>query len=81
MKVYIYNFYIDVFLKTQYSVEKTLVNFNEASGVILMSRKRFNGYFSFAETNKIKRSGFFLSLRELSKNEIRKLGSHWRRLN
>ena len=82
MKVYIYNFYQDVFHKTQYVVEKNLI--------CSISSMRFSGLiergntielFFLVNLNKLRRSGIFCSLRKLSKNEIKKLGSHWRKLN
>lgn len=83
MKMYKYNFYQDVFHKTQYVMECSSIElFNVSSGVGgLIRKKNGNGYIPLIEVNKVRRTGCYLSFRKLSGSEIKKIGSYCRRLN
>ena len=84
MKVYRYDFGRDGFYKSpRYDMEcGSIESFNVSSGLGGFIRgKNGNGYIPLIEVNKVMRAGFYLSFRKLSGSEIKKIGSHWRRLN
>ena len=85
MKVYRYNFYSGFYGSPGYSMECSsivLFDVNVSSGFGgLIRRENDNGYIPLIEVNKVRRTGVYLSFRKLSGSEIKKIGSHWRKLN
>lgn len=78
MKVYTYNFYRGFYGSPRYSMEcSSIVLFDvnvssEFGGLI--RRENDNGYIPLIEINKVRRMGVYLSFRELSESEIKKIG-------